>query len=255
MTVALAVEWMKFRRSIVARLATGLAVFAPPVFALGAVGMARSATLDGPNAERFAVYQEGTVNEAQMLAAAQILCVVMLIASGFVASWMFGREYADRSIGSLYGLPVTLRITAAAKLTIAVAWVVACVTAAGTLVVAGSVLTEPGGINAEVWRQVATLMAAAVLMGLLGLPFAWVAVVTRGYLGAVGAVIGATAVSQILASLGVGRWVPYVAPALWAGAGGSEPALAISPVHLLWSLVAAAVGAAAAVRATDRPLH
>lgn len=254
MSTALAVEWMKFRRSTVARLATALVVVATPLFSLGTVGLARAAVVDGPNAEQFAVYRQGTVNEAHMLAAGRILCVVILIAAGFVAAWLFGREYADHTIGSLYALPITLRTMAMAKITIAAAWVVACVVTASTLTVAGSAVVDFGGMTADVWRQAATVVVAASLMGLLGLPFAWVAAATRGYLGAVGAIIGATAVSQILASIGVGRWVPYVAPAIWAGAGGADAAGGILTVHLLWSLLIAILGASAAIRAIDRPL-
>lgn len=51
-----------------------------------------------------------------------------------------------------------------------------------------------------------------------------------------------TAISQILAPIGVGQSVPLVAPALWAGADGADAALDIAPVHLPWSLIAAALG-------------
>jgi len=253
-SAALVIEWMKFRRSMVARLATPLLVIAPPAFSLGAVWMARTANLDGPSAERFAIYREGTVTEARMLAAGQILCVVALIAAGFVVSWLFGREYSDHTIGSLYALPVTLRSVATAKITVAALWVVACVTTALGLTVAASVLSIPGGLTTNAWRQVATVAVAANLMGLLGLTFAWVAAATRGYLGAVGSIIGVTAVSQILASIGVGGWVPYVAPAMWAGAGGAEAAHEILAVHLLGSAAFIVLGAFAAVGSFDRPL-
>ena len=251
---ALAVEWMKFRRSIVARLATGLVVIATPVFSLGTVWLARAAVLDGPNAAQFAVYRQGTVSEAQLLAAGRIMCVAILIASGFVAAWLVGREYADHTIGSLYALPVTLRAVAMAKITVTTVWVIACATTATALTVVASAVTDMGGMTAIVWRQAATVVVATILMGLLGLPFAWVAVATRSYLGAVGAIIGVTAVSQILASLGMGRWVPYVAPAIWAGAAGPDAARDVGTVHLLLSLAAAVLGAAATIRAFDRPL-
>jgi len=253
-SAALVVEWMKFRRSMVARLATPLVVIAPPAFSFGAVWMARTEGLDGPSAERFALYREGTLTEARMLAAGQILCVVALIAAGFVVSWLFGREYSDHTVGSLYALPVTLRSVAMAKITIAAGWVVACVTTAIGLTVAACAFSVPGGFTSDVWRQVLTVAVAANLMGLLGLPFAYVAASTRGYLGAVGSIIGVTAVSQILASIGVGRWVPYVAPAMWAGAGGAEAAHEILGIHLLWSVAFVVLGVFAALGAFNRPL-
>jgi len=253
-SAALVVEWMKFRRSMVARLATPLVVITAPLFSFGAVWMARTEGLDGPSAERFAVYRAGTLTEARMLAAGQILCVVALIAAGFVVSWLFGREYSDHTVGSLYALPVTLRSVATAKIAIAAGWVVVCVTTAIGLTVAACAVSVSGGLTSDVWRQVVTVAVAANVMGLLGLTFAYVAAATRGYLGAVGSIIGVTAVSQILASIGLGRWVPYVAPAMWAGAGGAEAAKGILAIHLLWSVAFVVLGAFAAIRTFDRPL-
>ncbi len=135
---------------------------------------------------------------------------------------------------------------------IGASWALGCVAAAVLFTVTAGALMNPDGFTADVRHQACVVAGASAIMALLGLPFGYVAVVTRGYLGAVGALIGTTAISQILASVGVGRWVPYVAPALWAGVGGPEQAVAIGAVHLAWASTFAVLGTGVAVEVFAR---
>lgn len=249
MNTALALTWATFSRSLTARIATALVAVIAPAFAIGGVALARSGAITGPSAVKFAPFATGTFAEASSLLLGQILTVVMVLAAGFVAAWLFGREWADKTIGSLFSLPVSRTAVAWAKVGIASAWVLTCVTfavGASTVAVAAA---DASHLDASAWRALGLDWAAGTMMGLLGIPFGWLAIVTRGYLGALGGIIGVTAVSQILAGLGVGRWVPYVAPALWAGAGGDQASAGIGVVHLAWALAFAGLGAWAAVRA------
>ncbi len=205
--------------------------------------------MQGPMAAKFEPLTHGTLNEAQLAVAGQILAVVMLLTGGFVSTWMFGREWADRTIGSLFANAVTRRAIGWAKVTIIVGWALVCVSAAVALTTAAGAIIAPHGFTAAVRQQAYVVWGASAIMALLGLPFACVAVVTRGYLGAIGVLIGTTAISQILAAVGVGRWTPYVAPPMWAGAGGPEQALLVGPIHLIWAMAFAAIGTYAAVRA------
>lgn len=252
MNTALALTWATFSRSATARITTLLMVVVAPVAAIGMVALARSGAVTGPSAAKFAPFAVGTYAEASSLLIGQILTVVMLLAAGFAVAWLFGREWADKTLGSLFASPVSRSQLALAKVALAGAWVLACVTVAIVVTAAGIAVASGAGLNAGTWRALRLDWAAAVIMGLLGIPFGWLAVVTRGYLGALGGIIGVTAVSQILASLGVGRWVPYVAPAVWAGAGGDHASSDIGAPHLLWALAFAALGAWAAVRAFAR---
>ena len=252
MNTALALTWATFSRSLTARIATALVAVIAPAFAIGGVALARSGAITGPSAVKFAPFATGTFAGASSLLLGQILTVVMVLAAGFVAAWLFGREWADKTIGSLFSLPVSRTAIAWAKVAIASAWVIACVTlavGAATLAVAAA---DASHLDAATWRSLGLDWAAGTMMGLLGIPFGLLAIVTRGYLGALGGIIGVTAVSQILASLGVGRWVPYVAPALWAGAGGDQASSGVGAAHLLWALAFAGLGAWAAVRAFAR---
>lgn len=252
MSTALALTWATFSRSLTARIATALVAVVAPAFAIGGVALARSGAVTGPSAVKFAPFAAGTFADASSLLLGQILTVVMVLAAGFVAAWLFGREWADRTMGSLFALPVSRTSIARAKVAVAAAWVVACVTVAVGGATIAIAVADASHLDAPTWRALGLDWAAGTMMGLLGIPFGWVAVVTRGYLGALGGIIGVTAVSQILTGLGVGRWVPYVAPAVWAGAGGDDASAGIGVVHLAWAVVFAGLGAWAATRAFSR---
>jgi hypothetical protein len=243
MSVALAIEWLKFRRSAIARVATAFAGLVSPALVLGMVALARTNLVAGPSRHKFALALLGTRCDAHLALAAQALPVVMMLSGGLLTAWIFGREFVEGTLSGLFALPVSRAQTGLAKTTIVGAWSVAMALSATLLVVAASALSSPSCIDVSVLESAAKVCACGTIMGLLGLPFGLVAVSTRGYFGAFAALLLATGVSQLLASIGWGRWVPFVAPALWAGAGGAEMAATVRPMHLLFALSFAVSGA------------
>ncbi|SEJ08945.1 ABC transporter permease [Demequina mangrovi] len=252
MRTALALQVATFSRSLTARLATVLLVVFPPLMSVGMVALARSADAAGPSAAKLAPYRDGPFGETVASLAGQVVSVVALIGVGFAVAWLVGREWADRTVGSLFALPVSRAQIASAKLLVIAAWAVACLTLAMASTVAALALADPGTLTGAVAAQLVRVWAAGLLMAALALGFAWVAVRSRGYLGAAGAIVAVTAASQILAMVGAGAWVPYVAPALWAGAGGPEEAATIGPASLALAVAFAAVMAGTSVRAFAR---
>ncbi len=252
MRTALTVEWLKFRRSTIAWASTLIAGLATPLIAIGMVSLARSDLLSGPSKDKFAMALVGTLGEAHVALETQVLAVVMMIGGGLLAAWIFGREFVDGTVGSLFALPTSRRDIAVAKSAIVAAWCVAVATLATTVTLLGSWIVSPETMTADVAHAGAVTLGAGVLTGLLGLPFGWVATASRGYLAAFTSIVVVTAMSQMLASIGWGFWVPYVAPALWAGAGGAATAAAVGPQHLAWAAAFAAAGAAATIAAFRR---
>ncbi len=242
MTTTLAVEWLKLRRSAVFRLTTALFLVAVPAAAVGFVLLARSPGVDSPTRAKLAAYAVGEVHVAQVSAAGQVLSVAMVLGGGFVVAWLYGREFADRTIGSLYGLPVDRGRIALAKSAVAVAWVVAVSVAAVGVTLLASWATSPTGFDLGALAPTAGVaLVASVLSGLLAMPFGWVATVVRGYFGALAAIILLVMATQIIVTLGAGGWFPYAAPSLWAGMAGADAAALIRPVQLA---LVPAVGAA-----------
>ena len=61
-----------------------------------------------------------------------------------------------------------------------------------------------------------------------------------------------TVFGQMAAAIGWGYWVPYVVPALWAGAGGAEAAALVTPWELAFALAFAVAGGIVTVAAFRR---
>jgi len=250
---ALAVETLKLRRSLVARIATALLVLLVPLGSVGMVALARSPQAVGPAAAKLGDYATGELASTHLLVCAQVLSVAALAAVGFFVAWSFGRELESGTAGALFGLAVPRGTVALAKCLVTLAWLVSCVvlvvavtTAASAVVAAASGEPLPG------WAEARDAVGAGLLGGGLALPFAWVATVTRSQLGTVGALIGMVAVTQIVVLLGGGAWFPYAVPSLWAGMGGADAAAAVGLPHLMLAAAMAPLGAAAVVHAWRR---
>ncbi|WP_062518336.1 ABC transporter permease [Demequina gelatinilytica] len=252
MRTALDLQVATFSRSLTARLATVLLTAFPPLMSVGMVALARTADAAGPSAAKLAPYRDGPFGETVAGLAGQVVAVVALIGVGFAVAWLVGREWADGTIGSLFALPVSRAQIARAKLLVIAAWAATCLTLAMALTAAALAAVDRGSFTGAVAAQLVRVWAAGLMMATLALGFAWVAVRSRGYLGAAGAIIAVTAASQILAMIGVGAWVPFIAPAMWAGAGGPEEASAIGPGSLVLAVAFAAFTAWASVRAFAR---
>src|SRR5680860_199382 len=107
MSTALALTWATFSRSITARITTALVALVTPAAAIGMVALARSGAITGPSAAKFEPFTTGTYAHASSMLLGQVLTIVVLLSAGFTVAWMFGREWADRTLGSLFSLPVS----------------------------------------------------------------------------------------------------------------------------------------------------
>ncbi|WP_369369858.1 ABC transporter permease [Promicromonospora sp. Populi] len=250
---ALAVEALKLRRSVVARLATLLLVVLVPLGSVGMVALARSPRAVGPTAAKLADYATGDLATTHLLVCAQVLSVAALAAGGFFVAWSFGRELESGTAGALFGLAVARGTIALAKCLIALAWISGCVVLAVAVTTAASAVVAAGsGEPLAAWAGARNAVVAGLLGGGLALPFAWVATVTRSQLGTVGALVGVVALTQIVVLLGGGSWFPYAAPSLWAGMGGADAAAAVGLPNLLLAAAVAPLAIAAVVQAWRR---
>lgn len=253
---AVAVETLKMRRSVVARLATVLLAVLVPVASVGMVALARSPRAVGPTAAKLTDYASGDLTATHLVVCAQVLSVAALVACGFFVAWSFGRELENGTAGALTGLAVPRGTIALAKCLVALAWIAGCVvlTVAVTVALSAGVAAGSGAFFVA-WDGVWTALVAGWLGAGLGLPFAWVATVTRSQLGTVGALLGVVAFTQIVVLLGGGAWFPYAAPPLWTGLGGADAAAAIGPPHLLLAAGTAPLAVVAVVHAWRHLTH
>lgn len=223
---ALAAEVLKARRSSIPLLTLGVAS------AAGGIAGLFMFILADPERAR----QMGLLNDKAQLSGltadwpgllgfqAQIVAVGYLMLFSFIATWVFGREFADGTARYLLALPVARSTIVWAKFTVVVMWS-AVVTGwlAGVVLAFGWALQLPGGSADVVTAGLSSTGAAAALMLLVTAPVALIASAGRGYLPPLACAMGAVIVGQVGATLGGAAVVPWSVPAVAVGlVPGSE---------------------------------
>lgn len=176
---------------------------------------------------------------------AQAISVGGLIVFGFVASWIFGREYSDRTLTDLLALPVSRTAIVLSKFFLVVLWSLflsVLVFATGLLV--GKAVDIPGWTAGLVRQGFTVYFVCAILTILLSAPVALFASIGRGYLSPLGFVIFTMVLAQVIAVTGYGHLFPWSVPALASGAagGGTAAVAAISVVSVLLTSLAGLYG-------------
>lgn len=150
-----------------------------------------------------------------------------VLGMGFVASWLFGREYSDRTIKDLLALPISRRVLVTAKLIIMAIWgVVLSGLTVGVAIAMGYILGLEGAsasIFTERLYDFSTLFGFVIM---LSVPVAMVASMSRGYLAPLGLVVAAVVAAQFAGGLGIGMYFPWQIPTEYLlAANGEGPAL------------------------------
>ncbi|WP_422122410.1 ABC transporter permease [Planococcus sp. X10-3] len=157
---------------------------------------------------------------------AQIIGVGGLIVFGFVTSWVFGREYADRTIKDLLSLPVHRSVTVLAKF---IAVFVTCLLLSLYVIIVGVLIGMLVGLpewsSAAAMEGLSLLLVTTALTVALSPPVAFFACYGRGFLAPIGFVIFMVVCAQIIAAIGYGAYFPWAVPALFSGMTGTAGGL------------------------------
>ncbi|WP_224995271.1 ABC transporter permease [Cesiribacter sp. SM1] len=176
----------------------------------------------------------------------QAIGVGGVLVFGFVASWVFGREYSEGTTKDLLALPTSRTRILNAKFVVYATWCLALV-ASNLLLgyIIGTVLQISVAETFSVAASLEAYFVTTLLTILLGTPIAFFAMWGRGYLAPLGFVALALVFSQIIAATGWGYYFPWAVPGLFSGAGGEyrEQLDALSYVMLLLVSVAGYVAA------------
>jgi ABC-2 type transport system permease protein len=154
---------------------------------------------------------------------AQITAVGGILLFSVIGSWVFGREFADRTVTDLLALPAPRSAVVTAKLILVVLW-----SAALTVVIylVGLVVGAAIGLPPappETFRQGSVTIAVTAALTIVAVtPVAFAASAGRGYLPPMGAAILALILAQLVAAAGWGEYFPWSVPALYAGMSGPE---------------------------------
>jgi ABC-2 type transport system permease protein len=248
----LAAEWRKAISALAPRLITAALL-------IGIVGLSAGMVLadDGTDTALAlkveAFTREGGWEGLHVLAGV-ILANGGLLACGMMLTWLFGREFVDRTVPGLFGLPTPLRAVAAAKLALYGLWTAGMSLAIPALLGCAGLVLGFGPPDAGTLAGFGKIGLVSALTALLALPAAWVATRTRGYLAPVGAITGIIIAAQISVFTGAGAWFPFAAPGIWASQAGEGSGLEVSAVQLSLVVPTGLAFAALCLRAWDR-LH
>jgi ABC-2 type transport system permease protein len=134
-----------------------------------------------------------------------------------IGSWVFGREYSDRTVKDLLALPTSRSAIVLAKFVVISGWSAALTAlilsiglAVGTAVVLPSVPAQvivQGGV---------TLAITAILAIAVVTPIIFFASAGRGYLPPVGVAILAVGLAQVVGIIGYGEYFPWAIPGLYS---------------------------------------
>lgn len=246
MSGVLGVEALKLRRAGVVRVTAVVLALACPLLA---AGMTRAAAAGGES--QLSVKAAALITRpgwpGYLDVVGQILTVAVLLGGGVVTSWVFGREFVQGTVTGLFATATPRWQVAAAKLAAVIAALVSICLVGVLLAIALGPLAGLPRPDAAVWPAAGRVLTGALLMALLTTPLAWVASARRGYLPAIGALLGLIVVTQIVTAAGAGGWFPYATPSLWLGMGGPAAAAAVTAPQLAAAVPVSAAGAAATI--------
>jgi ABC-2 type transport system permease protein len=162
---------------------------------------------------------------------------------GFVAAWLFGREYSDGTVKDLLALPISRSSILHAKFIYYVIWCFALVISNMFLGLAiGFLLHLPGWETVMFVSNLEIYFVTTVLIILLNTPVALLALAGKGYLVPLGLVALTLVLAQILGAMGFGNYFPWAIPGIYSGSGGAELKSGLNLISYLILLVTSAAG-------------
>lgn len=225
---ALWAEFLKMRRSKVP-LFTSIGFFILPL-----VGGLFMIILKDPDAAKsmglISAKAQITVGTADWSAffnmLAQSTAIGGAILFSILTTWIFGREFSDRTVKELLALPTSRETTVTAKFVVIAVWTL-LLTAAMFLVglLVGMLVSIPGW-SSELFSSSVVGVLGSTLLNMFLLPYvALLASMGRGYIPPFGWTILTIALAQIAIITGWGDWFPWAVPGLFSGAAGPRAEL------------------------------
>lgn len=217
MRAAIWAESVKLMSSLAGRVAT-LAIVVGVVALSGAILAAVSAG----NADVIAKLGPAAAADwnGYLLSTAQITAAGGLGGFGIVMAWMFGREFTEGTITSIFGLPMGRATISLAKFIAYALWAITVAILLTAGILAAGIALGLGELGIETAQALLRQTMLTVLTAALAMPIAWATTLFRSVLGGVGATAGLIVVGQFSVLMGAGAWMPLAAPALWAMSGG-----------------------------------
>lgn len=142
---------------------------------------------------------------------------------GFVASWLFGREYSDGTVKDLLSLPISRTKILNAKFIYYTIWCISLVLSnliLGLLI--GFILRLPGWDSVMFLNNIQVYSLTTIMIILLNTPIAFFAIYGKGFMTPLGIVAILLVLAQIIGALGFGNYFPWAVPGIYSGSGGAD---------------------------------
>jgi ABC-2 type transport system permease protein len=140
-----------------------------------------------------------------------------LILFSLIGSWVFGREYSDRTVKDLLALPTSRSAIVSAKFILVFCWSVALVIMIFPIaLIIGTALALPDVPAQVILRGGMTLATTAILTLAVVPPILFFASAGHGYLPPMGVAILVMALAQIVGVIGWGEYFPWAIPGVYS---------------------------------------
>lgn len=216
-------EWMKTRKSKVLWITIILFAFIPTmmglmIFVVRNPEMAAKLGMIGTKASMFG--QNDWPGFLGVLV--QTIASLGLIGFGFVTSWVFGREYSERTIKDILALPVSRASIVISKFIIIALWcsLLALIMFTTTILI-GKYADLPGWSEQVFYHYVHKFFVTAFLTLLLSTPVAFIASYSRGLMAPIGFVILSMIIAQFTGMVGFGPYFPWSIPGVYTVPSGT----------------------------------
>jgi len=224
----LSVEFLKLRRSTIFW-------FLPLAFSLGPVigavfmvivshpELGQRLGLLGAKAQLMAMHADWA---SYVTVISQMVGIGGMIVIGVMASFLFGREYAEGTAKNILALPVSRAGVVTAKLIVGAVWYAAVIVWVYILAISLGALLSMPGYTGELLRSAVARGArlAVETIMLISIP-AWIGVASKGYFGPLGFTMFSLIMGNVFGVTGWGPWFPWAIVPLDSGMAGPGVAL------------------------------
>lgn len=218
-------ERQKIFRALVARVAIGAVLLLVPVTSIGGYAAAtHSPHSDIGRKAASMITASGWDGYLGLTILSVSVCT--LLGSGSVIAWAVGREFTDGTIVGLFAIAASRGAVASAKIGAYLCWGTALMTILSTVSALGGIalgLPPSGALMG--WL---TVFTAGFCIICSATPIAWVSTRWRGYLPGIGATLVLLVTTNLAVGFGLGRYIPWAIPTLWASHNTDVPTIALT---------------------------
>ncbi len=170
-----------------------------------------------------------------------------LIGFGFVTSWVFGREYADRTVKDILALPVLRSSIVLSKFIVVAIWCILLLIGFWLFgLIFGKIIDLDGWSDRLIIQLTIIYLKTTLFTILLCTPVAFFASYSRGYMLPMGFVVLTMIMANFTGLVGLGPYFPWAIPGLFSVPSGTEGFKLVFGSYLIL-IITSAVGFAGTI--------